>query len=68
MFHINDLNDMDEAKIRETAESMGIKKTSALSRDEIMNKILDLQAEVSAKDFVSKNGDKKKNEIGRAHV
>ncbi len=60
MFHINDLNDMDEAKIRETAESMGIKKTSALSRDEIMNKILDLQAEVSAKDFVSKNGDKKK--------
>jgi len=61
MFHINDLNDMDEAQIRETAESMGIKKASSLSRDEIMNQILDLQAEVSAKDFVSKNGEKKKN-------
>ena len=61
MFHINDLNDMDDSQIRETAESMGIKKASSLSRDEIMNQILDLQAEVSAKDFVSKASDKKKS-------
>ncbi len=26
MFHINDLNDMDDSQIRETAESMGVKK------------------------------------------
>lgn len=60
MFHINDLNDMDDAQIRETAESMGIKKASSLSRDEIMNQILDHQAEATAKDLVSKVADKKK--------
>lgn len=60
MFHINDLNDMDDSHIRETAESMGIKKASSMSRDEIMNQILDLQAETSAKDFISKNTEKKK--------
>ena len=61
MFHINDLNDMDDSQIWETAESMGIKKASSLSRDEIMNQILDIQAEASAKDFVTKSADKKKN-------
>ena len=60
MFHINDLNDMDDARIRETAESMGIKKASSLSRDEIIDQILDHQAEASAKDFVAKSSDKKK--------
>lgn len=60
MFHINDLKDMDDDEIMKTAESMGIKKTASLSRDEIMNQILDLQAEASAKDFVSKANDKKK--------
>lgn len=60
MFHINDLNDMDDARIRETAESMGIKKADSLSRDEIMNQILDIQAENSAKDFVTKKSDKNK--------
>ena len=61
MFHINDLNDMDDSQIRETAESMGVKKASSLSRDEIMNQILDLQAEATAKDFVSKKSEKKKS-------
>lgn len=60
MFHINDLNEMDDSRIRETAESMGIKKASSLSRDEIIDQILDLQAEATAKDFVSKAADKKK--------
>jgi transcription termination factor Rho len=60
MFHLNDLKDMEEDQLRSTAESMGIKKVSSLSRDEIENQILDLQAEQTAKDFVSKNADKKK--------
>lgn len=60
MFHINDLNDMDDTLIRETAESMGIKKTSSLSRDQIIDQILDLQADASVEDFRQKNADKKK--------
>lgn len=60
MFHINDLFDMDDAQIRETAETMGIKKASTLSRDEIMNQILDMQAETSAKDIVAKGAGRKK--------
>lgn len=61
MFHINDLHEMDDSQIRETADSMGIKKASSLSRDEIIDQILDMQAETSAKDFVSKAADKKKS-------
>lgn len=61
MFHINDLDAMDDAMIRETAESMGITKAGSASRDEIIEAILDRQAESSAKDIVSKNGDKKKS-------
>lgn len=60
MFHINDFETMDDAQIRETAESMGIKKAGSASRDEFIEAILDQQAESSAKDIVSKNGEKKK--------
>ena len=60
MFHINDFETMDDVQIRETADSMGIKKPGSASRDEIIEAILDRQAESSAKDIVSKNGDKKK--------
>lgn len=60
MFHINDLDAMDDALIRETAESMGIKKGASASRDEIIEAILDHQAEALAKDTVTKNGEKKK--------
>lgn len=60
MFHINDLETMDDNQIRETAESMGIKKAASASRDEIIEAILDQQAESSAKDIVSKTGEKKK--------
>ena len=60
MFHINDFETMDDAQIRETAESMGIKKAGPASRDEFIEAILDQQAESSAKDIVSKNGEKKK--------
>lgn len=51
---------MDDARLQEAAESVGITKTSSLSRDEIVNAILDLQAEQTAKDIVSKSGEKKK--------
>ncbi|MDE5713175.1 MAG: hypothetical protein K2I16_06085, partial [Muribaculaceae bacterium] len=60
MFHINDFETMDDVQIRETADSMGIKKSGSASRDEIIEAILDRQAESSAKDIVSKNGEKKK--------
>ncbi len=60
MFHINDLDAMDDALIRETAESMGIKKGASASRDEIIEAILDHQAEALAKDTITKNGEKKK--------
>ena len=60
MFHINDFETMDDAQIRETAESMVIKKAGSASRDEFIEAILDQQAESSAKDIVSKNGEKKK--------
>lgn len=60
MLHINDLSAMNDDKIKETAESMGIKKGASASRDEIIEAILDQQAVSSAKDIVSKSGDKKK--------
>ena len=59
MFHINDLYAMDENILRHTAESMGIKKSSSLSQDELIASILDQQAEATAKDIVAKNADKK---------
>ncbi len=65
MLHINDLIEMSDEEIAKTAESMGIKKSSA-SREEIINTILDQQASSSAKDIVSKSGDKKKAKEPRA--
>ena len=60
MFHLNDLHGMDDAQLQQEAEKLGIKKASTLPREEIVNQILDLQAEQKAKDFVSKTSDKKK--------
>ncbi len=51
---------MDDAQLQQAAETMGIKKASSLSKEEIVNQILDLQAEQKAKDFVSKSSEKKK--------
>ena len=59
-YHINDLNAMDENTLRQTAESMGIKKTSSLSREELNGLILNLQAESTAKDIVAKTIEKRK--------
>lgn len=61
MFHINDLYAMDENALRQTAESMGIKKTSSLSQDELIASILDHQAESTAKNVVAQNSEKKNN-------
>ncbi len=60
MFHINDFEAMDDARIKETADSMGIKKAASASRDDLIAAILDFQAESSAKDIVSKTSEKKK--------
>lgn len=60
MFHFDELKTQDEQTLINTAQSMGIKKTSSLSKDDLINAILDEQAVSSAKDIVSKNSDKKK--------
>lgn len=60
MFHINDLNDMDENALRETAKSMGIKKSSSLTPEQLVAAILDEQAVSTAKDIVAKTTEKKK--------
>ena len=60
MFHITDLYAMDENNLRKTAESMGIKKVSSLSQDELIAAILDNQAEATAKDIMAKNAAGKK--------
>lgn len=65
MFHINDLNDMDIAGLRQIAESMGIKKASSLSQDALVAAIIDTQAESTAKDIVAKNSEKKKPGLKR---
>lgn len=62
MFHINDLYAMDENTLRQTAESMGIKKTSSLSQDALIEAILNNQAESTAKEVVQKNAARKKND------
>lgn len=60
MFHINDLYAMDENALRQTAESMGIKKSSSLSSEELIASILDRQAEATAKDIVAKTTEKRR--------
>ena len=51
---------MDENTLRQTADSMGIKKSSSLPQDELIAAMLDHQAESTAKDIVAKNSEKKK--------
>ena len=58
--HIDDLNSMDEGALRQLAESMGIKKSSSLSRENLNEAILNLQAEATAKDIVAKSSEKRK--------
>ncbi|MCH5231577.1 MAG: transcription termination factor Rho [Muribaculaceae bacterium] len=60
MFHINDLNAMDENELRKIAESMGLKKAASHSRDELNAYILDNQAITTAKDIVAKTTEKRK--------
>ena len=51
---------MDENTLRQTAESMGMKKVSSHSADEMIAFILDNQAVTTAKDIVSKSTEKKR--------
>lgn len=61
MLHINDLYAMDENTLKQTAESMGIKKINSLSQDSLIAEILDRQAESTAKDILSKNSERKRD-------
>lgn len=61
MFHINDLTDMDENNVRQIAESMGIKKYNSLSKDILIDEILDRQAVSTAKEIVQNNPPRKKD-------
>ena len=61
-FHYDDLNVMDDAELRQIAETMDLKKiVPSTPRDEVIMAILDEQAVFTAKDFVSKSSEKKKN-------
>lgn len=60
MFHISDLEAMDENTLRQTASSMGIKKANSLSTNELVEAVLNLQAESTAKDIVAKNSEKRR--------
>ena len=62
MLHINDLMAMDVNELRNTASSMGIKKNNSLSQEELIEAILNSQAESTAKEVVSKNAERKKND------
>lgn len=60
MFHIDDLNSMDDKSLQKIAESMGLKKSASTSRDDLLNHILDNQAIDTAKDMMSKESTRKK--------
>ncbi len=60
MFHIDDLYYMDDTKLQEVAESMGMKKNASSSREDLQNYILDNQAIDTAKDMMSKESSRKK--------
>ena len=65
MLHISDLEAMDETTLRKTAESMGIKKSKSLPKEALVEVILNNQAESTAKEVVSKNAERKKNDQPR---
>ena len=52
---------MDDATLRQTAESMAIKNYATSSRKDLTDAILDLQADTSVKDYLSKSSEKKKD-------
>ena len=60
MLHYSELETMDTEQLLKTADSMGIKITNYSENQDIINAILDFQAESSAKDIVSKSSEKKK--------
>ena len=59
MFHIDDLEAMDEVALRQLADSMGMKKSASASASELTEYILDNQAIGLAKEEVSKQPAKK---------
>ncbi len=59
MFHIDDLEAMDEGALRQLADSMGMKKSTSASAAELTEYILDNQAIDLAKEEVSKQPAKK---------
>lgn len=59
MFHIDDLEAMDEVALRQLADSMGMKKSTSASAAELTEYILDNQAIDLAKEEVSKQPAKK---------
>ena len=61
MLHLNELEEMGKDELLKTADSMDIQVSPSADPADIINAILDRQAEVSAKDIVSKSSEKKKN-------
>lgn len=61
MYTINELESLEENRLREIAESMGMKKNASASAQDAIYYILDNQAIDHAKEAVSKDSAKKKN-------
>lgn len=61
MYTINELESMEENRLREIAESMGMKKNASAAAQDAIYYILDNQAIDHAKEAVSKDSAKKKN-------
>ncbi|MDE5886671.1 MAG: transcription termination factor Rho [Muribaculaceae bacterium] len=61
MLHYSDLESMEKEELLKTAESMGLQISNSADNQDLINAILDRQAEDSAKDIVSKSSEKKKS-------
>ena len=58
-YHISDLEDMELSEVRQIADKMGIAKADTLDREELTNTILETQAELTAKEELSRETSKR---------
>ncbi len=65
MYSLAELNEMEEQKLRDLAEGMGIKKASSMPRTDLEYAIIDQSAETSAREEAAKIGEQKPRRRGR---
>ncbi len=62
MYIFEELMNMDEDKLRELASSLGMKKTSSATTEEMAYYLIDRESEITAKETVAKNAAKSKSD------